>query len=167
MLILATVSLPFMSLAISSSAGAIILHGPHHSAQKSTSTGPLAFRTSDSNDASLTCVVLAGSVLAWVVVFIPVFLLLCRLHPGWCSGADAAPQPLAENSRVESRDWYRAVKATDWSHAQPTWPCRSPSGADRRSIAGNGEFPFSYKGLPGRGDRRPTAADIAAIHALA
>ena len=36
---LATVSLPPYSLAISSSTGANILHGPHHSAQKSTSTG--------------------------------------------------------------------------------------------------------------------------------
>ena len=36
---LATVSLPSYSLAMSSSTGANILHGPHHSAQKSTSTG--------------------------------------------------------------------------------------------------------------------------------
>src|SRR5437588_9704981 len=36
---LATVSLPWCSDAISSSAGAIILQGPHHSAQKSTITG--------------------------------------------------------------------------------------------------------------------------------
>ena len=35
----AIVSLPSCSAAISSSAGAIIWHGPHHSAQKSTSTG--------------------------------------------------------------------------------------------------------------------------------
>ena len=31
--------------AISSNAGAIIRHGPHHSAQKSTTTGPVAFKT--------------------------------------------------------------------------------------------------------------------------
>src|ERR1043165_9098390 len=66
MLILATVSLPLRSAAISSSGGAIILHGPHHSAQKSTSTGPLALRTSFSNEASLTWVVLDA-----VVVLIP------------------------------------------------------------------------------------------------
>src|ERR1700733_13670789 len=42
----ATVSLPANSPASSSSAGPIILHGPHHSAQKSTSTGPaLLFST--------------------------------------------------------------------------------------------------------------------------
>ncbi len=39
---------------ISSSAGAIMRHGPHHSAQKSTTTGPLAFKTSLSNVASDT-----------------------------------------------------------------------------------------------------------------
>src|SRR5215467_574409 len=46
MLTLATVSLPANSPASSSSAGPIILQGPHHSAQKSTSTGPSAFSTS-------------------------------------------------------------------------------------------------------------------------
>src|ERR1700694_440737 len=40
--------------AISSSAGAIIRHGPHHSAQKSTTTGPVAFRTWASKSASET-----------------------------------------------------------------------------------------------------------------
>src|SRR5215204_6304516 len=40
--------------AISSSAGAIIRQGPHHSAQKSTTTGLVAFRTSDSKVASET-----------------------------------------------------------------------------------------------------------------
>src|ERR1700761_7650017 len=37
----ATVSLPANSPASSSRAGPIILHGAHHSAQKSTSTGPV------------------------------------------------------------------------------------------------------------------------------
>src|SRR5215813_13254047 len=35
----ATLTAPAFSRAISSSSGAIILHGPHHSAQKSTTTG--------------------------------------------------------------------------------------------------------------------------------
>src|ERR1700719_1340563 len=39
---------------ISSSAGAIMRHGPHHSAQKSTTTGPVAFSTSASKSASET-----------------------------------------------------------------------------------------------------------------
>src|ERR1700756_4740174 len=39
---------------ISSSAGAIMRHGPHHSAQKSTTTGPRAFSTSASKSASET-----------------------------------------------------------------------------------------------------------------
>src|SRR5262249_30930550 len=40
--------------AISSSAGAIMRHGPHHSAQKSTTTGPWALSTSASKLASET-----------------------------------------------------------------------------------------------------------------
>src|SRR5476651_13327 len=40
--------------AISSKAGAIIRQGPHHSAQKSTTTGPVAFKTSASKFASET-----------------------------------------------------------------------------------------------------------------
>jgi len=47
-------TLPFIVPAISSSAGAIIRHGPHHSAQKSTTTGSADFRTSDSKVASET-----------------------------------------------------------------------------------------------------------------
>src|SRR5688500_2975801 len=46
MLSLAMVTLSPSSVAISSSAGAIIRHGPHHSAQKSTSTGRGAPSTS-------------------------------------------------------------------------------------------------------------------------
>src|SRR5689334_24094158 len=40
--------------AISSSAGAIMRQGPHHSAQKSTTTGPFALSTSASKSASET-----------------------------------------------------------------------------------------------------------------
>src|SRR6266852_6053804 len=40
--------------AISSRAGAIMRHGPHHSAQKSTTTGLVALSTSVSNVASET-----------------------------------------------------------------------------------------------------------------
>src|SRR5246127_2256907 len=43
-----------MAPAISSSAGAIMRQGPHHSAQKSTTTGPDALSTSDSKLASET-----------------------------------------------------------------------------------------------------------------
>src|SRR5262245_42535983 len=47
-------TLPLSVPAISSRAGAIIRQGPHHSAQKSTTTGPVAFNTSDSKVASET-----------------------------------------------------------------------------------------------------------------
>src|SRR5215510_11226817 len=54
-----TLSLTILTLspsepAISSSAGPIMRQGPHHSAQKSTTTGPVAFNTSDSNVVSDT-----------------------------------------------------------------------------------------------------------------
>src|ERR1700735_3589440 len=43
---LTILTLPLSDLEISSSAGAIMRQGPHHSAQKSTTTGPEAFSTS-------------------------------------------------------------------------------------------------------------------------
>src|SRR4029077_18084503 len=51
---LTILTLPSSDLEISSSAGAIMRQGPHHSAQKSTTTGPLALITSLSNVASVT-----------------------------------------------------------------------------------------------------------------
>src|SRR6185437_2116853 len=54
MSILAIVTLSLSSPASSSSAGAIIRQGPHHSAQKSTTTGFCAFSTSLWNEASET-----------------------------------------------------------------------------------------------------------------
>src|SRR5476651_923589 len=55
---LAMVILSPSSVASSSSDGAIMRQGPHHSAQKSTSTGFLASRTSAWNEASETLVVM-------------------------------------------------------------------------------------------------------------
>src|SRR5579859_1358733 len=57
MLNLAILTLPFISFAISSSEGAIIRQGPHHSAQKSTTTGSFDFKTSLSKLASVTLAV--------------------------------------------------------------------------------------------------------------
>src|SRR3954471_1573313 len=59
---LAIVSLSACSAAISSRTGATILHGPHHSAQKSTSTGLSLPRTSVANVASVTVLVLPAMV---------------------------------------------------------------------------------------------------------
>src|SRR6185437_11358657 len=56
MLIFTTLRRPEYSLAMSSSIGAIDLHGPHHSAQKSSNTGVSDFSTSVSKSASLTWV---------------------------------------------------------------------------------------------------------------
>src|SRR5580704_18175905 len=51
---LTILTLPLSDPEISSSAGAIMRQGPHHSAQKSTTTAPLAFNTSESKSASET-----------------------------------------------------------------------------------------------------------------
>src|SRR3954453_8051802 len=59
MLSLTTSSLSLCSPAISSRTGATILHGPHHSAQKSTSTGLSLCSTSLAKVASVTVLVLA------------------------------------------------------------------------------------------------------------
>src|SRR5579883_1017375 len=50
---LTILTLPLSELEISSSAGAIMRQGPHHSAQKSTTTGSLALSTSASKVASV------------------------------------------------------------------------------------------------------------------
>ncbi len=54
MFILTTLSLPLISPAISSTIGSRVLHGPHHSAQKSTRTGSLELMTSVSKSVSVT-----------------------------------------------------------------------------------------------------------------
>src|ERR687892_2301166 len=50
----ATFILPFIVLDSSSTAGPTILHGPHHSAQKSTNTGKFEFVTTVSHDLVVT-----------------------------------------------------------------------------------------------------------------
>src|SRR2546421_12434815 len=57
---LTILTLPLSVPAISSSAGAIMRQGPHHSAQKSTTTGPVAFNTSDSKVVSETLLTAMG-----------------------------------------------------------------------------------------------------------
>src|SRR6185312_1842281 len=57
MFTLTTRSLPSYCWANSSSIGAMALHGPHHSAQKSSSTGVSDFSTSCSKASSLTWVI--------------------------------------------------------------------------------------------------------------
>src|SRR5215472_8716021 len=80
-------TLPSSVPAISSSAGAIIRHGPHHSAQKSTTTGLVAFNTSDSNVVSETLPTAMG------------------IFP-WLYGREVAPtyeRPGAASSRLTGR----------------------------------------------------------------
>src|SRR5437870_2700157 len=77
---LATVILSACSPAISSRTGATILHGPHHSAQKSTMTGLSLVSTSSANELSVT-----------VTVFLPAMFspfVLCLLVHGAVAAAD-------------------------------------------------------------------------------
>src|SRR3954451_14373960 len=121
MLILAIFSLPSRFCAISSSAGAIILQGPHHSAQKSTSTGPDAFRTSVSKELSLTWVVLIG---------VPSLIAVSRRRDGTVTG----PSKLVNKSMdapgpgQAERRWH-APAACAYPEAQQGYP----SGSAQRS----------------------------------
>src|SRR3954452_5716025 len=60
----ATLALPAYSVASSSRTGASILHGPHHSAQKSTSTGTVDLRTSCSQLASVIVTIFCDAIYA-------------------------------------------------------------------------------------------------------
>src|SRR5690348_18316844 len=94
MLSLATVTLSPRSLAISSSAGAIIRQGPHHSAQKSTNTGPDAPSTSLAKFWSVTVLVAMAS-----------GLLSIRLNPIWAATCPRSTPQREESSagRVKQR----------------------------------------------------------------
>src|SRR5689334_1841286 len=96
MLTLATVTFPAMSVASSSRNGAIIRHGPHHSAQKSTSTGPLARSTSASKLLSVTAIGFICGVL--------------QLTAGEIRGAEIAPSRQVPRKRLRAdRHQARAV----------------------------------------------------------
>src|SRR5262249_57088551 len=61
---LPTLALPAYSVAMASTVGVIILHGPHHSAQKSTRTGTSDLKTSASNEASVKVCTLSPAMLS-------------------------------------------------------------------------------------------------------
>src|SRR5258708_4303991 len=62
-------TLPFIVPAISSSAGAIMRHGPHHSAQKSTTTGSALLSTWASKSESDTFETPIGHLGSWLFGF--------------------------------------------------------------------------------------------------
>src|ERR1043165_265375 len=62
MLSLAILTLPSYSAASSSRMGATILHGPHHSAQKSTNTGTGDFKTSSPKFPSVRVTIFATAI---------------------------------------------------------------------------------------------------------
>src|SRR5689334_18414714 len=80
MLSFATVTFSPRSFEISSSAGAIIRHGPHHSAQKSTRTGPSAPSTSVAKLWSVTVLVaMAGESPGWDEVLVTIWAVALPL----------------------------------------------------------------------------------------
>ena len=66
------------ALAISSSVGAIMRQGPHHSAQKSTRTGTPDFSTSCSKSASLVCLISSLAMVTSIERFDGDFDTSCR-----------------------------------------------------------------------------------------
>src|SRR3954451_19718466 len=104
---LAIVSLSLCSAAISSSTGATILHGPHHSAQKSTRTGLSLPSTSLAKLASVTVTVLP----AMVVLPVACWLVGRSLGAGRVTGArmDLCPGGRVLSRRGVRPAHYRAV----------------------------------------------------------
>src|SRR3954451_22318759 len=124
MLSLATVTWSPSSLEISSSAGAIIRHGPHHSAQKSTRTGPSAPNTSVAKLWSVTVLV----AMAWEspanVKAIWAFGACLSRHDFdqfWASGVKQRRTHGAagkdHSQRLGVSDHLRAVRARDFGIA--------------------------------------------------
>src|SRR3979411_3384246 len=83
---------------ISSSAGAIMRQGPHHSAQKSTTTGPVALSTSISKSTSLTLPTPMGDLVVFGERANPArgrrteTMEPCRERQGALTGRGAAPR---------------------------------------------------------------------------
>src|SRR5918996_2002069 len=146
----ATTIVSLLSAASSSRYGAIILHGPHHSAQKSTTTGTGDFSTSASNEASL--VIMTGILVSpWRVAraalhsrlgggrrerqadLVTAHSEFKTAHRPWRAGpaasrrasSDGVPGSTAAHSRRHGRDRSRAAG-----------PDRRPSVGDRRPVPG-------------------------------
>src|SRR6056297_238361 len=80
---LATLIRPSISVESSSSAGPICLHGPHHSAQKSTTTGISEFFTSASKVSSVTATVDIGCLLKGNFAWLPNLWSACAGVKMW------------------------------------------------------------------------------------
>src|ERR1700710_2071049 len=107
---LAIVNLSACSAAISSRTGATILHGPHHVAQKSTSTGLSLDNTSVEKDASETSFVAPAFSASLIVVlqsnrYCPHFQLLssARRHPTHPGRPASARRQWLPHSRCRPR----------------------------------------------------------------
>src|SRR3954467_14009437 len=120
MLSFAIVSLSPCSAAISSRTGATILQGPHHSAQKSTSTGLSLPSTSLAKLVSVTVTVLpamGGSPFVWLPVSLP-GCLWSELGRRWMYARSALVEgvgqpPLGVDGRRGSRAGRRDGLAVD------------------------------------------------------
>src|SRR5262245_53739005 len=111
---LATLTLPLSSVAMSSSAGAIILHGPHHSAQKSTTTGSL--------ESSTSALKLLRSTLTVAIAKNPFGELRCAICGALASGLQAAL--VSRSHESGKRVIHRHARQRD----QPRCFCEQQSG---------------------------------------
>src|SRR5207302_8821030 len=103
MLSLATVTRPAISLARSSRNGAIILQGPHHSAQKSTRTGSWARRTSASKVLSLTAVGFIARSSRWSALTLGERQI--RRQGGACAAPSSRAMSLCDGSPLAQPAW--------------------------------------------------------------
>src|SRR5271170_5635376 len=115
MSIFATLSLPLYSSARASTVGASCLHGPHQTAQKSTSVGTSLFKTSVSK--------------LWSVIsltFALAMVLLCnpwgrRPQPGTICSGNVAPVHLGRSPRLldRRRSCIARGRSNDVDRAEP------------------------------------------------
>src|ERR1041385_3815298 len=130
MLTLAILTLPSYSPASSSSTGAIILQGPHHSAQKSTTTGVVDLRTSSEKFPSVKVTTFAAAIL-------PLPLLQKLLQ-----------RPIQSPRAIEERKQARDGAKTD-NHGNDGQDCIERTDRPRRSRLRGGRCRHFRRGRSG------------------
>src|SRR5579872_361663 len=145
---LATVSLSFCSSAISSRIGAITLHGPHHSAQKSTRTGTSEALTCSSKVASSSCTIFS-------LIVIP---LVCEPsgHRSWPGGRRTIQRPPCGGCSRSGALGLEVALGVDGGHAPRA------GGGDRLAVVVVLQVPAGEDPLDAR-DRAPEGPDVAEV----
>ena len=124
MLTLPILTLPSYSSASSSSSGAIILHGPHHSAQKSTSTGDGDCRTCC---AKLSCVSVTMSGEA-----------IIKIKISWMAAASASVLNAEHRDKARCRRRTSAATIATMARTLSSVPTVGAAAARRGPLDGRG-----------------------------